>query len=96
MDDGAVVGPEIEPLIGRQVVVDVQAPYLYIGTLEKVGADAVVLSNADVHAFRDSQTTTELYLLETKKNGIRPNRAVVHVMRSVVVSISRLDDVILY
>jgi hypothetical protein len=55
-----------------------------------------VLKDADVHFCQDSYTTAELYLLETKKNGIRPNRHVVYVMLAEVLSISRLSDVVEY
>ena len=87
---------EFAALVGQEVVVDARASFLYIGTLESVGEDAVVLTDADVHSSEDSLTTREVYLLETRKNGIRPNRTRVYVMRREIVSISRLDDVMLY
>ncbi len=86
----------LESLLGNQVVVDVKAPYVYIGILHTVGADALVLADADVHPCEDSQSTREFYVLETKKNGIRANRRMVHVMRTEIVSVSRLTDVVDY
>jgi len=86
----------LESLLGDQVVVDVKAPYVYIGVLHTVGTDALVLADADVHPCEDSQSTREFYVLETKKNGIRPNRRMVHVMRTEIVSVSRLTDVVDY
>ena len=87
---------ELASLIGDQVVVDVKAPYVYIGTLSRVGTDALVLADADVHPCDDSHTTRELYILETKNTGIRANRHSVHVMRAEIVSISRLSDIVDY
>ncbi len=87
---------EFSALIGEEVVLDVKDPHLYIGTLCRMGTECLVLQNADVHFCGDSQTTSELYLLETKKNGIRANRREVFVLRRDVVSISRLSDVIEY
>jgi len=55
-----------------------------------------VLADADVHPCEDSQSTREFYVLETKKNGIRANRRMVHVMRTEIVSVSRLTDVVDY
>ena len=86
----------LESLLGNQVVVDVKAPYVYVGILHVVGADALVLADADVHPCEDSQSTREFYVLETKKNGVRANRRMVHVMRSQIVSISRLNDIVDY
>lgn len=96
MEEAGTLENELEELIGREVVLDVKDPHLYIGTLEKVGQSVLVLSEADVHFSGDSLTTTELYLLEAKKNGVRPNRRRVFVMRSDVVSVSRLEDIIDY
>jgi small nuclear ribonucleoprotein (snRNP)-like protein len=96
MEEPRALESELQPLIGEQVILDVKDPHLYIGTLRRVGQSVVVLSDADVHFCGDSRTTTELYALEAKKNGVRPNRREVFVMRSDVVSISRLDDVVDY
>jgi len=96
MDELDPIGREFESLIGEEVVLDAKDPHLYIGTLSRVGRHVIVLANADVHFCGDSLTTTELYILETKKNGIRPNRREVSVLRSEIVSISRLADVIDY
>jgi len=96
MDDARNPDGELESLVGRQVVVDVNAPYVYIGTLRALGREALVLKDADVHLRDDSQTTQEVYVLEARRDGVRANRSVVYVMRSAVVSMSRLEDVILY
>ncbi len=85
-----------DALIGEQVVLDVKADLVYIGTLQEVRDDLLVLHDADVHFFSDTQTTQEFYVLQTKKNGIRVNRSVVYVMREEVVSLSRLADVMDY
>jgi len=96
MSDTSAQGTPLEALVGEQVVLDVRGPYIYLGTLRSVGKDAVVLSEADVHACDDSLTTRELYVLESKKNGIRVNRHTVYVMLREVLSFSRLDDVVEY
>jgi hypothetical protein len=77
-------------------VLDVKAAVLYLGTLGEVSRSCFILREADVHFCGDSQSTRELYLLEARKTGVRPNRRTVYVMREEVVSISRLDDVVLY
>jgi hypothetical protein len=96
MSEPRPTGANWHSLLGQQVVVDVRAPYIYIGTLSEVGADTLVLKDADVHYRGDSQTTGELYLLEARREGVRASRARAFVMRSEVVSISSLDDIIVF
>lgn len=84
-------------LLGQTVVVDTRAANLaYIGRLTAVTADALVLADADVHDMNDSKTSREVYVMESKKYGVKANRAEVRILLCEVVSLSRLDDVIVY
>jgi hypothetical protein len=78
----------------REVVLDLSSPYLVIGTLAGGDHRYLIVDEADVHDLRDSNTTRELYVLDTKRHGIRANRRRVLVNRSDVVSLSALADVI--
>ena len=84
----------LSELKGRLVVIDVEAPFVYIGTLAELDTHHLVLENTDVHDLRDAATTRELYVLETRTHGVRANRQKVLVRRDQVISISALDDVI--
>ncbi|HEV3168671.1 MAG TPA: hypothetical protein VGZ22_31995 [Isosphaeraceae bacterium] len=79
--------------VGQVVVLDLQSPYVCLGKL--VGCDALYLelTDADLHDFRDSQGTRELYVYDSARFGVRRNRARVMVARSEVVAITRLTDV---
>ena len=85
---------ELQALKGQVVVIDVDAAYVYAGTLADFDPLHLVLENADVHDLRDAATTRELYVLETRLHGVRANRKNVLVRREQVVSISAVDDVI--
>jgi|TARA_B100000809_G_scaffold156544_1_gene153871 small nuclear ribonucleoprotein (snRNP)-like protein len=85
---------ELQALKGQVVVIDVDAAYVYAGTLADFDPHHLVLENADVHDLRDAATTRELYVLETRLHGVRANRKNVLVRREQVVSISAVDDVI--
>jgi hypothetical protein len=85
---------ELDALIGKQVVVDSDSSLIYIGVLEKVGRDYLVLGDVDVHDTADSKSTKESYAHETKKLGTRTNRKLTYVRLARVVSISALDDLI--
>ena len=81
-------------LLDRDVVIDVASHYVYVGTLAGEDHHYLILENADVHDLRDTGTTRERYVLESKVHGIRSNRRRVLVRRDEIVSISALADVI--
>jgi hypothetical protein len=91
-----LLGEMADDLLGEKVVVDSRSRYLYLGTLEKVGGDAIVLTEADVHDTRQSNTTEEVYIIQAVQHGVRVNRERVYVLARDIVSISRLDDVLEY
>ncbi|HAA48719.1 MAG TPA: hypothetical protein DCE43_03305 [Planctomycetaceae bacterium] len=84
----------LDALRGQVVVIDIEAPYVYVGTLADFDTHYFVLENADVHDLRDAATTRELYVIETRMHGVRANRKQVLLRRDQVVSLSALDDVI--
>jgi hypothetical protein len=85
---------QLQHLIGQTVVLDAAAPFVYLGTLQMVSASCLVLTDADVHDLRDSESTRERYLLSSANDGVRRNRKEVIVRWDTVLSISKLDDVI--
>jgi hypothetical protein len=84
----------LQELVGEEVVVDVRGPYIYLGTLERMDAEALVLGSADVHFTGDSGSSSEVYIRDAASAGIYPTRERVYVMRREVISISRIADVI--
>lgn len=84
----------MEEFIGKQVVVDVESPFVYLGRLHAINEKTLVLKAADVHDMRDSTTTREVYVREARVHGIQPNRKTVYIRLEKVVSLSPVDDVI--
>jgi small nuclear ribonucleoprotein (snRNP)-like protein len=91
-----VDNPGWTPLVGQIVVVDTNTSFVYLGTLARVEDHFVVLSDVDAHDRNESSSTKEQYVMEAKRFGVKPNRKEVSVRKSLVVSVSRLDDVITY
>ncbi|HYF50551.1 MAG TPA: hypothetical protein VEJ63_14160 [Planctomycetota bacterium] len=88
------VPTELASLIGKQVVVDTDSSYVYIGMLEAAGADFLTLTSVDVHDTAESNSTKEQYTHETLKlGGTRHNRKLTYLRLARVLSISALDDV---
>lgn len=79
-----------------EVVIDVAPPVVYIGRLIEANEYFVTLADVDVHDLRNPTVTKEVYIMEIRRNGIQPNRRLVKIKQQEVLSMSRLDDVILY
>ncbi len=85
--------PRLEELIGRVVVLDLSSSYVCLGTLVGYDESFLDLKDADLHDFRDSTATREVYVYDSARFGVRRNRARVLVRRNDVVAITWLDDV---
>lgn len=81
--------------IGSEVVVDVSSPFVYLGVLRGSDGHYLMLEDADAHDLRDGSASRELYILDSCQHGIRRNRKRVLIRRDEVVSISKLEDVLL-
>jgi small nuclear ribonucleoprotein (snRNP)-like protein len=87
---------ELQEYIGQPLVVDSKSYYTYIGTLVAEGEIFITLKDVDVHDQRDSNTSKELYLIESLKYGIKVNRSAVKIVRSEIISLSLLSDIVKY
>jgi len=88
------MGEPLERFLNEQVVLDTGTPILYIGTLREITESGFVLAEADMHDCREGHANKEKYLVDTHRDGVAVNRRTVVVMRQVVISVSRLADVI--
>ena len=86
--------PELATLVGHVVVLDLRSSYVCLGTLVEVGAQYFTLTDADLHDFRDSTATREVYVYDSARLGIRRNRARVQVLRDEVIAVARFGDVL--
>jgi hypothetical protein len=84
----------LEELIGQKVVVDLKTAFVCLGTLQQLSDQFLELRNADLHDLRDTDTTREIYVAESKATGVKRNRKRVFVVRAEMVAICRLDDVV--
>jgi hypothetical protein len=84
----------IEEMVGEKIVVDMRSPYVCLGTLLRVDEHFLELKNADLHDLRDTDTTRELYVAESRATGIKRNRRRVLLVRTEIVAIACLEDVV--
>lgn len=85
---------DLGELIGEVVVMDLSSPFVFVGRLIAVQVDYLVLEEADAHDLRDTATTREKYIRESRLHGVTPNRRKVWVSRRELIGISRLQDVL--
>ena len=81
-------------LLGDEVVLDLRSPYVCLGTLKRADSDFLELINADLHDFRDSSATREVYIFDSRRLGIRRNRERVLIRRDDIVAIARFRDIV--
>ena len=85
--------PTVAELIGQIVVLDFRSSYVCLGTLVGVDDLFFAVEDADLHDFRDSTATREVYVYDSARLGIRRNRARVLVRRDEVVAVTRFADI---
>ncbi len=84
----------IRRMIDQQVVFDTGTPIVYVGTLREVTEREFVIEQADIHDCRDGHASQEQYLADAREDGVTVNRRRVVVMRTTVISVSLLTDVV--
>ncbi len=89
----ATLPPTLAPLLGQIVVLDMKSSYVCLGTLAGADAEYYELLDADLHDFRDSTATREIYVYDSLRLGIRRNRQRVLIRREDVVAITRFADI---
>lgn len=84
----------IEEFLNQRVVIDLRGEFVCLGTLSRFDEHFLELRNADMHDLRDSDTTRENYVAASLTTGIKRNRRRLLVVRTEVVAIARMDEVV--
>ena len=84
----------LDEFVNQKVVIDLRSHYVCLGTLVRYDEQWLELRNADLHDFRDTDTSRENYIAASQATGIKRNRKRVLLVRAEVVAVGRLDDVV--
>ncbi len=84
---------ELVPLIGKSIVVDTSSNWVYLGILDHVTENCIVLKDADAHDISDTKVSKEFYIFDSKKTGIKANRRLVSINLAYVVGFSSLEEI---
>ena len=86
----------LRELLGTIVVVDTDAPFIYLGRLEGADSEFLRLGQVDAHEIGKASLSKERYVHEARNIGVRSNRKCTWVNLARVLSISRLEDVLTF
>jgi hypothetical protein len=78
----------------KKVVIDTSTSWIYIGTLIDEDNDYFYLEEVDAFDISETSLSKQEYLMMVKKDGVVPNRKNVKILKSKVVGISLLKDII--
>ena len=78
----------------ENVIIDTSTTWIYIGKLIGEDENYYYLENVDAFDISEISLSKHEYLMMIKKDGISPNRKNVKVLKSKVVAITLLEDII--
>jgi hypothetical protein len=84
----------LQEFVGQVVVIDLRSEYVCIGKLMAFDEHFLELRHVDLHDLRDTETTRENYVAEARRSGVKRNRKRALLLRSEVVAVALLDDVV--
>jgi hypothetical protein len=84
----------LDGLLDQVVIVDLRSSYVCLGKLTRVDDQFLEMIDADLHDFRDSTASREVYVYDSARFGIRRNRARVLVRYDEIVAITRFADIL--
>jgi len=77
----------------RAVVIELGDDFTAFGTLVEVGEGHCRLRDVDLHHQGEANSTRDVYALEVKDIGVRPNRRELAVPLGRIVAVSLIEDV---
>lgn len=86
----------LEELIGQKIVIDTPHSVQYIGKLIRFNSEYIELHDVDVHDSNHTKNTKEQYLIEAARGIANNNRKSVLVKQSTIISLSRLEDILVF
>ncbi|MFO0863872.1 MAG: hypothetical protein U0744_04305 [Gemmataceae bacterium] len=84
----------LEEFVGKNVVIDLNSPYVCLGVLEGWDDHFLKLRDADLHDLRDTKTTRENYIVAAMSAGIHVNRRRLLLARREVIALALAKDVV--
>ena len=85
---------ETESFVDKQVVVDTSTSWLYLGRLVEDDGTFLVLAEADAFDLSETSLSKHEYLMRVKQDGIAPNRKRVSVVKSKIVALTLVEDIL--
>ncbi|MDD3725783.1 MAG: hypothetical protein PHI44_01110 [Candidatus Ratteibacteria bacterium] len=78
----------------KVVVIDTSTKWVYIGILKEEDDTFFILQDVDAFDVSDTTLSKHEYVMMVKRDGLAPNRRRVAVLKSIVVSLTLLEDIL--
>ncbi|MCS7180145.1 MAG: hypothetical protein NZ891_02190 [bacterium] len=78
----------------KKIVVDTSTTWIYVGTLIDEDENYYYLEDVDAFDISETSLSKQEYLMMVKKDGVVPNRKNTKILKSKVVAITLLKDII--
>lgn len=85
---------QIHKMSNKYIVLDTNTNWLYIGIISNENDRFFILDDADAYDISETTLTKHEYLMKIKKDGVVANRKTVKVLKSSVIAITNLDDIL--
>jgi len=79
---------------GKEVVIDTDSGWVYIGTLKGSDNFCITLENADAFDYAETSLSKHEYIMLVKNDGVAPNRKELDILKNRVVAITLLSDIL--
>ncbi len=86
----------LQEYLGKSVIMDSKGEYIFLGNFIAEDEEFYTLQDVDVHDHRTTTIPKDVYIIESAKYGVKPNRKQTKITRKDIISISLLEDVIQY
>jgi len=84
----------MDDYLNKVVVIDTSTKWVYIGILKEEDDTFFILQDVDAFDVSDTTLSKHEYVMMVKRDGLAPNRRRVAVLKSIVVSLTLLEDIL--
>lgn len=83
-----------EKYLGRQIVVDTDSRWTYLGTFKEEDDFSITLEGADAFDHSEVSLSKHEYVMLVRKDGIAANRKETSILKAKIVAITCLSDIL--
>jgi len=87
-------GDWLAAFIDDIVIAEIGDGFTVLGTINSIAPTFIEFRDADLHNQHEANSNRDVYALENKQLGVRPNRKKLFIPRDRLIALARLQDVV--